>query len=87
MNYVRVFNELPDAQVVVCDERTDRLDEVARRFPGVELTTDLSEVLEQRNVEAVVVCTPARDPSPRRRSGSGGGKAPVGGEAPDRRRH
>jgi len=59
MNYVRVFSELPDAQVSVCDARSDRLDEVARRFPGVLLTTEVSEVLGRQDVDAVVVCTPA----------------------------
>jgi predicted dehydrogenase len=59
MNYVRVFGELPDAEVAVCDARTSRLDEVARRQPEVTLATDLGELLEQKHIDAVVVCTPA----------------------------
>ena len=41
MNYVRVLSELPDARVVVvCDERSARLDDLRRRFPELEVTTD-----------------------------------------------
>jgi predicted dehydrogenase len=60
VNYVRVLNELPDAEVaVVCDQSTSRLDEVARRFPGTPLADDLHEALAVENVQAAVVCTPA----------------------------
>lgn len=60
MNYVRVFAELADARVlVVCDERQVRLDEAARRFPGVSVTTDVGEALAMPGVEAAVVCTQA----------------------------
>jgi predicted dehydrogenase len=61
MNYVRVFAELADARVlVVCDERQVRLDEAARRFPGVSMTTDVREALATPGVEAAIVCTEAR---------------------------
>jgi predicted dehydrogenase len=61
MNYVRVISELPDSWVaVVCDPRTNRLDEVCRRFPGLAVTTDVAEALEVTGVEAVVVCTEAQ---------------------------
>ncbi len=59
MNYVRVLRELRDAEVSVCDSRTGRLDEVARRFPGVALHTDVEDVLHDPGIDAVVVCTPA----------------------------
>jgi predicted dehydrogenase len=60
MNYVRVLGELPDAQVAgVCDQRTSRLDDVARRYPGVPLTTDVDEALADEEIDAVVVCTQA----------------------------
>ena len=45
-NYLRVFNELPGATLVAaCDQRADRLQEVARRFPGVAVTPHLEEAL------------------------------------------
>ncbi len=60
MNYVRVLNELPDAEVaVVCDQRAARLDEIGRRYGGIGLTTDCDEALAAEGVEAAVVCTEA----------------------------
>ncbi len=60
INYVRVFNELPGSQVVaVCDAREERLQEVARQFPGVALSTEVEEVLQLEGVDAAVVCTGA----------------------------
>jgi predicted dehydrogenase len=59
MNYVRVFSELPDAEVMACDEQTSRLDDVARRLPVVALATDVAELLERDDVDGVIVCTPA----------------------------
>jgi predicted dehydrogenase len=60
MNYVRVLSELPDSHVaVVCDQRPARLDEVARRFPHVRLTTDVDEALAAGEVDAAVICTQA----------------------------
>src|SRR3989440_7434250 len=60
MNYVRIFNEMTDAHVVaVCDQSSDRLKEVARRFPGLYLTTQVNDVISQPGVDAVVVCTEA----------------------------
>ncbi len=60
MNYVRIFNEMTDARVVaVCDQSSDRLKEVGRRFPGLYLTTEVNDVISQSGVDAVVVCTEA----------------------------
>jgi predicted dehydrogenase len=60
MNYVRIFNELPDSRVVaVCEQSPERLKEVARRFPNVYLTTQINAVLSQADARAVVVCTEA----------------------------
>jgi predicted dehydrogenase len=59
-NYVRVLGQLPDARpAVVCDREASRLAAVARQFPDVALTTALGDVLERRDVDAVVVATPA----------------------------
>lgn len=61
INYVRVFNELPEARLAaVCDQRPDRLHEVERRFPGTRVTTDIADMLDRGDVDAVVVCTEAR---------------------------
>lgn len=60
INYLRVFSELPSAQVIVaCDSRPERLKEVAERFPKLCLTSDLDEALSLEDVEAIVIATPA----------------------------
>src|SRR5256884_567297 len=60
MNYVRIFNEMTDARVVaVANQSSDRLKEVARRFPGLYLTTQVNDVISQPGLDAVVVCTEA----------------------------
>ncbi len=60
VNYVRTFNELPQSEIVmVCDQQQARLDEIAKRYPGMEGTTEIDAVLRQNRITAVVVCTPA----------------------------
>lgn len=60
INYVRLLNELPEARVLaVCDQRQARLDEIARRNPGIQFTTNLNALLEDDNIEAVIICTEA----------------------------
>jgi predicted dehydrogenase len=60
INYARVLGELPGVHVaVVCDAEERRLEEVGRRFPGLELRTSLAEALSMDGVEAAVVATPA----------------------------
>lgn len=60
INYVRVLNELPEANVIaVCDQRQERLNEIAQRIPGVQLMTDLDELLKNDRISAVVICTEA----------------------------
>jgi predicted dehydrogenase len=61
INYVRVFNELPDARVVVvCDQRADRLDEIKQRFPDVSVTTEIAKALQHDGVDAAIICTEAK---------------------------
>ena len=60
VNYVRVFSELPNVQVVaICDARIERLEEIGKRFPDIALVTDLADVLSRKDIEAVAVCTGA----------------------------
>jgi predicted dehydrogenase len=57
-NYVRVFSELPESRLVaVCDQQPERLQEMARQYPGAHLASRLEEVLALDDVDAVVVCT------------------------------
>jgi predicted dehydrogenase len=59
-NYARVLNELPDTIVkVICDAQPERLQRASSRFPHIETSSDLHEVLRRTDVDAVVVSTPA----------------------------
>ena len=60
VNYVRVFNELPNAYIaIVCDQSPERLRDIQKRFPSVQVTTDLDDALHNYNAQAAVVCTGA----------------------------
>ena len=58
-NVVRNFHNANDAQVaVVCDQRTDSLKKAKQAFPGIEVTTDLDQILKSSDIDAVAVVTP-----------------------------
>lgn len=58
-NLVRNLYEVADADLVaVCDLRADALAAVGRRYPAVDLTTRLDEVLTDERVDAVAIATP-----------------------------
>src|SRR5918912_4027540 len=58
-NLLRNLTLLPSARpVTVCDLRTDVLDSMVARYPGVETTTSFQDVLDDPRVDAVVIATP-----------------------------
>src|ERR1700730_9282452 len=58
-NLVRNFWEVPGVKLVsVCDLRTDRLGGVQARYPAVEITGDLNDVLKDTRVDAIAIATP-----------------------------
>jgi predicted dehydrogenase len=58
-NLVRNLHEVSEANVVwACDVRDEALAALARRYPGVPLTTSYGAVLADPTVEAVVLATP-----------------------------
>jgi len=60
VNHVRVFSELPQANVVaVGDLRADRLKLAKQRFPTVRTYQGYEELLGDSEIEGVVVSTPA----------------------------
>ncbi len=60
MNYVRVFSELPETDVIaVCDHDPVRLQAVQSRFPTVKLCTNMDELLQMESIRAVVISTQA----------------------------
>lgn len=60
LNYLRAFSELEGCRVrVACDVRPERLKEASRRSPGIRTTTEVSAVLSDPAIDAVVVATQA----------------------------
>jgi len=58
-NLVRNFQELDGARVTMCcDLSPDRLAQVKRKHPSVDVTSSLDDVLEADNVDAVALATP-----------------------------
>ena len=58
-NVVRNFHTATDARVaVVCDQRAESLKRAKQAFPGVEVTTDIGQVLTSPDIDAVAVVTP-----------------------------
>jgi predicted dehydrogenase len=58
-NLVRVLIERTDVEVGwICDTDLSRLERFGRRYPSVQLTQDLNEVLEDPCVDGVLLATP-----------------------------
>lgn len=58
-NLVRNFQDVEDSQVVaISDLRPDRLALAAKRFPGITVTRDATEVIDSAAVDAVIIATP-----------------------------
>jgi predicted dehydrogenase len=60
LNHVRVFNELPDVEVVgVCDTCADRRLTTHRRFPQIDTYAFAEELIGKTYLDAVIIATPA----------------------------
>jgi predicted dehydrogenase len=58
-NLIRNFGDLDDAQVVGCSDLSqERLNKIAKRYPGVKCTQNYEELLADPDVDAVVIATP-----------------------------
>jgi predicted dehydrogenase len=58
-NLLRVLADMPDAEVKwICDLDRQRLDRFGRRYPGSGQTTDVDELLDDPEVDAIVIATP-----------------------------
>ncbi len=58
-NLVRALHDVPEAEVAwICDLDTSALAKIGRRYPAVQRTTDLDEVLADDSVDAVALATP-----------------------------
>ena len=58
-NLLRNYMELPTADVRwVCDSRPERLAKATERYPAVRTTTQIADVLDDPEVDAVLIATP-----------------------------
>lgn len=59
-NVLRAFNEIGQAQVVICcDLKENRLEIAKQRYPSVETTTDINDILNNNELDAVIITAPA----------------------------
>ena len=60
VNHVRAFEQSPFAKVSwACDLDPERLNLVGRNFPSIKLTHEMDDMLNDHEVDAVVIATPA----------------------------
>jgi predicted dehydrogenase len=60
-NVIRNFAGLDECELrAACDRNPERLADIHRRYPGVELHTDFDDVLADPRIDAVAICTPVR---------------------------
>ena len=58
-NLVRNFHDVELADVrLICDQRSEQLEAIGRRYPAVRRTTSFDEVLADDTVDAVAIATP-----------------------------
>jgi predicted dehydrogenase len=58
-NIVRVLADQPDVELGwICDQRADRLERMARRYPGATATHDYSDLLDDPELDAILIVTP-----------------------------
>lgn len=57
-NLLRVFNQL-GVLSMVCDLDEEILKQKKQEYPNIEITTDFSRVLKDKNIKAVVIAAPA----------------------------
>lgn len=58
-NVLRAFSEVDKAEVAICcDLKKDRLKIVKQRYSSIKTTTDINDILKNKNIDAVIVTTP-----------------------------
>jgi predicted dehydrogenase len=58
-NILRVLADLPGVEVRwICDQRPDRLERMARRYPGAKPTNEVGELLDDSELDAILIVTP-----------------------------
>lgn len=60
LNYVRIFNQLPQTKVLVCaDTDANKLKYLKSLYESIEITSDYRDILKDKRIEAVCIATPA----------------------------
>jgi predicted dehydrogenase len=58
-NLIRNFNSLPACEVkIVCDSSKERLEHMKGLYPAILVTTDYSDLVNDKEIDAVVIATP-----------------------------
>jgi predicted dehydrogenase len=58
-NLVRAFNDTEGAQIVaVADRKQGRLNFVSKRYPHIRVVSEMEELIDDPNIDAIVVATP-----------------------------
>ena len=59
-NLVRDFHEVDGATVAACaDLSEERLGAIRKRYPGIRTTRNVSDIINDGSIDAVVIATPA----------------------------
>lgn len=60
LNYVRIFSEIPKAKLkYACDLSSSRLKLVKKNYPDILLTANYQDILNNPEIDAVIIATPA----------------------------
>jgi len=58
-NLIRNFSSLPDCNLVaVCDRKPERLSHMRNLYPGVKVTQECREAIENPEIDAIAIATP-----------------------------
>lgn len=58
-NLIRNFYEIPKSEVLLCcDLDKNKLEKIKQKYPSVSITEKFSDILNNKNVDAVIIATP-----------------------------
>ena len=58
-NLIRNFNAIPTCKIkTVCDFQKERLNHMSDLYPGINVTADVNQILEDPEIDAVAIATP-----------------------------
>ncbi len=58
-NLIRNFSQIPESNIkTCCDLNPERIKRISQLYPNIKTTSELSDVLDDDTIDAVVVATP-----------------------------